>query len=116
MSALEELRQLEDRIAQKDYSQATLSLAERVVAQFPQLSHARFIFGSMLLARGRPQEALEVLAAVAAKEPRHIGAHINLGEAYLVLGRRLEAAGEFRAALALDPRNERAVQMLKGLQ
>ena len=70
----------------------------------------------MLLARGRPQEALEVLAAVAAKEPRHIGAHINLGEAYLVLGRRLEAAGEFRAALALDPRNERAVQMLKGLQ
>lgn len=115
LDALDGFRQLQARINQKDYSESTLLLASRVAGQFPDLSEPRFIWGSLLLNRGRPAQAREALAVVVAKEPRHVWAHVNLGEAYAALGQRSEAGAEFRAALRLDPGNQRAGEDLKRL-
>lgn len=115
LTRLDEIRDLDARVAKRDFSDATLSLAKRLAAQFPELAKEQFIYGSLLLARGRPADAIAPLEWVTAHDPGHAWAHANLGEAYLMLGRRDDARREYRAALGADPTLQRAQQRLKEL-
>ncbi len=115
LSGLSELRELEARTARREVSEESLALAERVGRRFPQNPKARFILGSLLLARGRSAEAVGHLEWVVAREGGQVWARVNLGTAYLSLGRREEAARELRAALALDSNNPQALAGLKAL-
>ena len=110
-----ELRRLDAAIAKKDYSDASLALARAAAARFPGMAKARFLYGSLLLVKGRPAEAAGELEWVVAHDPSRAWAHVNLGGAYQALGRRADAVREFQAALALDPQNLAARERLKAL-
>lgn len=110
---LDALMETERRVGRKDYSDATIALARDAARLLPDTTKTRFILGSLLLARGRPAEALEHLEWAAGREPRNVYARMNLGETYLGLRRAPEAAREFQAVLALDPGNAQAQSRLK---
>ena len=110
---LDALREVETRVARKDYSDATIALARESVRLMPEAAKPRYLLGSLLLARGRAAEALESLEWAAAKEPRNPYERLNLGEAYLSLGRGAEAAREYQAVLAVDPGNAQAQARLR---
>ena len=105
LSALDDMSALENRVVKRDYSDATLALAQRLDATLPDTPKVRFFLGALLMARGRPGDAVAPLEWVTARQPGHVWAHLNLGEAYLALGRRPEAEAQYRAVLSLDPAN-----------
>jgi len=109
------LRELDARLGRSDYSPASLDLALRLAAQFPEMTKARFLAGSLLLVRGRAPEAIPHLEWVVSREPRHVSALANLGNAYASVGRPKDAAAKFREALSLDPRNAAAQSGLRAL-
>ncbi len=109
------LRGLESQVNRGDYSAATLDLALRLAARFPEMTKARFLAGSLLLVAGRPADAVAQMEWVVAKEPRHVAALINLAHAYHSLGRNREAAAQLRAVLDLDPGNATAREGLRAL-
>ncbi len=112
LDALRDLRLLQAKVAQRDYSEATLSLAQRLDRELPDNPMTRFYVGSLLMARGHPAEAVAPLEWSVQKQPGNVWAHVNLGEAYRVLGRRDEARAQFQAAAQLDPGNAVARQRL----
>ncbi len=116
LAALDDLRVLDARLAARDYSAPTLTLALKIAERVPEMTKARFLAGTLLLALGRAAEAAPHLEYVAAREPRHPGARANLGAAYAALGRTKEAVEEFKAALAADPGNAAAREGLKRLE
>lgn len=115
LDRLAHLRELDARVGKRDFSDATLSLAKQLSSDFPDMTKVRFLLGSLLLARGRPAEAVAPLEETVSREPSHAWAHQNLGEAYLALGRRDDAARQFRAALAIDPRMPAPAERLRQL-
>ncbi|HAM36837.1 MAG TPA: hypothetical protein DEB40_13410 [Elusimicrobia bacterium] len=115
LDALALLRELDARLGRSDYSPASLDLALRLAAQFPEMTKARFLAGSLLLVRGRAPEAIPHLEWVVSREPRHVSALANLGNAYASVGRPKDAAAKFREALSLDPRNAAAQSGLRAL-
>ncbi|MFA6004132.1 MAG: tetratricopeptide repeat protein, partial [Elusimicrobiota bacterium] len=115
LEGLEGLRELDARLERKDYSPGTVALALRLAAQFPELPKIRFLTGSLLLAGGRPADAIAHLEWVAAREPRHVAALANLANAYLAIGRKAEAAAKFQAVRQLDAGNAAARQGLTSL-
>lgn len=57
----------------------------------------------LLLAQGRPAEAIEHLQALLRRQPERIEALVRLGEAWLLAADPAKAAGRWRRALDLDP-------------
>lgn len=112
---LNDLRDLDARVAKRDFSDATLALAQKLSREFPEMPKVQFLWGSLLLQRRRPDQAVAPLEWVVAHAPDNSWAHSNLGEAYLLLNRRDDAVRELRAALSADPNNQRAALRLKQL-
>ena len=81
----------------------------------PDLLKARFLYGSLLLARGRPALAIPELEYVVAHLPEKAAPRLNLGAAYRALGREAEARAQFQAARALEPNNPQVQAQLKAL-
>jgi tetratricopeptide (TPR) repeat protein len=115
LGALADMRAVDAAIARRDFSDRTLALAASVARRAPDVAKARFVYGSLLLSRGRPKEALPELEAVVARDPGRAAGRINLGSAYQALGRNEDAAAQFRAALADEPGNGAALERLKAL-
>lgn len=112
LGELANLRQLDARVAKRDFSDETLAMAVRAAAALPEMPKARFLLGSLLLLKGHPDKAAGHLEWVVARQPGQPVANINLGQAYMALGRPAEAAAQFRAALDADPQNPQARQLL----
>lgn len=102
---LAELRSLDADVAKGDWSPRSLKRATALAAKRPSFLKARFVYGSLLLANGRAQEAATELEAVVALDPKRAAPRVNLGNAYLALGRAAEGEAQLRAALALEPGN-----------
>ena len=115
LESLARLRELEARIQRQDLSDSTLRLGLELARRLPEAEKVRFLAGSLLLVRGRPQEAVEHLEWAVRKSPRNPSAQANLGAAYQALGRREEAAAAYRSALEADPANAPARQRLQSL-
>jgi tetratricopeptide (TPR) repeat protein len=115
LSVLADERTLDAAVGRRDYSDRTLALAASVAKRLPNFSRARFMYGSLLLARGRPADALPELEASVTLSPRMAAGRVNLGTAYRASGRLDEAAAQFRAALALEPGNAAAAAGLKSM-
>lgn len=64
--------------------------------------------GSLLLERGRTQEALGVLEKAVAMAPRNAFCHLKLGIAYRQLGRLQKSEQQLNQATALEPDNASA--------
>lgn len=64
--------------------------------------------GRMLVATGRPSEAIEAYEQALPRQPESVDLHVNAGIAYGSTGQFPRAEQEFRAALALDPSSAHA--------
>jgi tetratricopeptide (TPR) repeat protein len=115
LQALGGIRDLEARVLKHEYTDATLALAQRLDREIPDSPKVRFFVGSLLMARGRPAEAVGPLEWVVQRQPTNLWARVNLGEAYLALGRRDSALEQYRAGLGLDPGNAVARRRLAEL-
>jgi len=115
LGALGDLRAVDAAVAKRDFSDRTLALAASAARRAPGLSKSRFLYGSILLTRGRAAEAVPELEAAIAVEPARAPGRVNLGVAYQALGRTADAAIQYRAALAAEPGNQAAVERLKSL-
>jgi len=60
-------------------------------------------FGSLLLARGRGDAALEALRRAVALDPTFVPAAINLADAYRALGREAEVEATLQATVKVNP-------------
>ncbi|MBI4677949.1 MAG: tetratricopeptide repeat protein [Elusimicrobia bacterium] len=115
LRALDALRELERRLTTADYSERSLELAVKTAQALPESSKARFMLGTILLARGRYQEAALHLEWASSRDPGLLGARLNLARAYMRLSRKGDAARELSAVLALDPANTDARMGLSAL-
>ncbi len=68
-----------------------LQHAQRAFELAPETMDHRYLFGSLLVRNGRPEEALNLLMSVIAEQPSHHGANYNMGQAYLRLGEQGKA-------------------------
>ena len=105
LAAMAELRSLEASASKGNWAASSVARAAALAARYPELARARFLHGSLLLANGRPAEAVPELEAACAREPGRAAPSVNLARAYLALGRRDEAVARVRAAMALEPGN-----------
>ncbi len=112
---LAELRALDAEVTKGDWSPKQLQRAERIVKRRPTFLKARFIYGSLLLANGRPGEAAAELENLTRLDPTRAAPKVNLANAYLALGRRAEAEVLLKAALALEPGNAAILARLNAL-
>src|SRR5206468_7097416 len=83
LQSLGGVRDLETRVVKHEYTEQTLALAQRLDRELPDSPKIRFFVGSLLMARGRPAEAVGPLEWVVQRQPANLWARINLGEAYL---------------------------------
>lgn len=105
LAALRDLRALDAAVARRDNSDRVLALAASLARRAPRLVKARYLYGSLLLGRGRAAAAVPELEFVVARVPGKAAGHVNLGGAYRLLGRAAEASAQFSAALAAEPNN-----------
>lgn len=108
-------RELESRIAAKDFGKPALELARRVFESFPASPKARYYRGNLELLHGDAGVAAELLGPIARLDPRNVGLQLNLAQAFARLGRRDEAVAAVRRALQAEPGNPQAQAMLKAL-
>ncbi|MBI5242596.1 MAG: O-antigen ligase family protein [Elusimicrobia bacterium] len=116
LARLDDLRRLEQMVRVQDFGPASLDLARRLGASFPDDVRTRFYLGNLELIRGDPAKAAEGLRFVLSREPGNVPALINYGHALKRLSRLSEAAAAFRAALEADPKNPIAAAELKALK
>jgi predicted AlkP superfamily phosphohydrolase/phosphomutase/tetratricopeptide (TPR) repeat protein len=62
-----------------------------------------YLMGWVLIAEGRPEQALAHLKRAEQADARRPGLHVQIGETLFALGRIDDAEGAFARALALDP-------------
>ncbi|MCR4296382.1 MAG: tetratricopeptide repeat protein, partial [Elusimicrobia bacterium] len=105
LNDIAELRALDADVAKGDWSKKSLKRAAALVGRRPSFLKARFVYGSLLLANGRPADGAAELEAVVARDPRRAAPRVNLANAYLALNRPADAGAQLRAALALEPGN-----------
>ena len=116
LGVLPDMRAVDAAIASRDYSDRVVSLAGSVARRAPGIAKARFVYGSLLLQRGRAPEAVPELEASVALDPGRATGRVNLGNAYLSLGRKADAEAQYRAALAAQPGNPSALERLKAIK
>ncbi len=112
---LRDLATVTEAVGRRDSSDRTLALAASVVDREPKLLKGRFLYGSLLLARGRAADAVPELKYVTERLPTKAAPLLNLGAAYRALGREAEARVEFQAALAAEPGNPQVLAQLRAL-
>lgn len=105
LNDLADLRALDAEVSKGDWSQKALKHAASLVARRPAFLKARFIYGSLLIANGRPGDAARELEVVVIQDPRRAAPRVNLSNAYLALGRAADAQAQLRTALELEPGN-----------
>jgi tetratricopeptide (TPR) repeat protein len=115
LGVLSDMRAVDAAVASRDYSDRVLTLAGSVARRAPEIAKARFVYGSLLLQRGRSADAVPELEAAVARDPGRAPGHVNLGNAYFSLGRRADAEAQYRAALAAEPGNPAALERLKAI-
>jgi tetratricopeptide (TPR) repeat protein len=115
LGVLADMRAVDAAIGRRDYSDAVVARAGSVARRAPDIAKARFVFGSLLLARGRPAEAAPELEAAVARDPGRASGRVNLGNAYYALGRAADAETQYRAALSTEPGNAAALERLKAI-
>ncbi len=115
LGVIEAMRQVDAAVARQDFSDRTLTLATQVARGAPKISKARFLLGSLLLARGLVKEAIPELEAAVALDPTRVTGRVNLGIALQAAGMPHEAEYQYRAALALEPGSPAALQRLATL-
>lgn len=115
LAVLGDLRAVDAAVAKQDFSDRTVALAAGAAARAPKLAKARFVYGSLLLTRGRVAAAIPELEAAVSLEEGRPPAHVNLGVAYQASGRAAEAEAQYRRALALAPGDPAATDRLKTL-
>lgn len=91
------------RLGTEGLYEPALQLVERCVALRPNSASALAQGGALLLALGRPAQAVEPLRRALAAEPQRPDILNNLGSALLSLGSAAEALPYFRQALGLAP-------------
>jgi protein O-GlcNAc transferase len=75
---------------------------ERLLASDPRHADALYLLGTLDLAGGKTQTALERIEAAIAVQPNQAAFHYSRGEALRASGRLDEAVAAFRTALAID--------------
>ncbi len=115
LDVLADMRAVDAAIGRRDYSDAVVARAGAVAPRPPDIAKARFVYGSLLLARGRAAEAVPELEAAVARDPGRASGRVNLGNAYSAVGRTADAEAAYRAALSADPGNAAALERLKAL-
>jgi tetratricopeptide (TPR) repeat protein len=116
LGLLSDMRAVDAAIGRRDYSDPVVAAAASIARRAPQVAKARFVYGSLLLARGRASEAVPELEAAVAREPGRTAGRVNLGNAYVSVGRAADAAAQFHAALGAEPGNPAALAGLKALE
>jgi tetratricopeptide (TPR) repeat protein len=115
LAVIGDMRALDAAVGARDFSDRTLKLAASIARRTPDSAKARFLYGSLLLSRGRTADAVPELEAAVAHETTRAAGRVNLGAAYQALGRQSDAAEQFAAALRLEPGNVQAQERLKAL-
>ena len=100
--AFQLVRQAQDALQRNDYS-ATVDLARRAIAEYPDHVWAHYLLAQAALGQRQWDEAVASLTTVTRLYPRSFAAHRELGVAQAQRGRSAEAMGAFEAALALRP-------------
>lgn len=88
--------------AQGRHDEALESYQTAVSLQ-PELAHAHFLRGNILLDRGEATAALEAYTTALRHKPDSAGAYCNLGNAHLQLSDPLRAVSAFDQALVVKP-------------
>lgn len=114
-----EMQQLQESLgetAEEDYSRETWT---RIMQLNSDLEQARMpqhlLFGNILMAEGKAEEALEVLSLIPEQAWTTPFLPMRLGAVCLRLGRLDEAEGYFEKAIEMDPQNPKAHQLLMNL-
>lgn len=115
LGVLADARALDAAVGRRDYSDKTVALAASVAKRLPESPKAHFLYGSLLLARGRPADSVPELEKAAALDPKRAAGLVNLAAAYRAVGRAGEAAARLREALAAEPGNAAAAEGLRSL-
>ncbi|HVA66249.1 MAG TPA: tetratricopeptide repeat protein [Elusimicrobiota bacterium] len=116
LKGLDMLDELRRRVAAKNMSNSTIALAQETAELLPQAADAKFLLGTLLLARGRPQEAIGPLEDAVQDAPNNETACMNLADAYQAAGRLGDAANLWRRVLSIDPGNQIAQRELSSIQ
>jgi len=88
---------------------AALPLLERLLAESPDDTNARYVHAVCLLEGDRTAEAAAELETVVAANPSFAPAHTNLGICHERLGNGAKALASYDAAIALDPTSQLAL-------
>jgi Flp pilus assembly protein TadD len=108
------------RLALMDYAAGRKAEAhaalDSVLAEQPSYPPARIVKGRLLLAEGKPREALDHALAAVAAAPREVRAHYLVAVAQLANGQGVEAEKTFNEVLRLNPRAVAAQVQLSRLQ
>jgi len=115
LGVLRDLHALDVAVSRRDSSDATLALAASIARREPAILKGRFLYGSLLLARARPADAVPELEFVAERMPDKAAVRLNLGAAYRALGRLAQAQAQFQAALSAEPNNPQIREQLRAL-
>ncbi len=79
------------------------ALYHTVLQQNPEQPDALSMLGVLLLQRGDPASAIDLIGKALALQPENAAAHANIGRAFQAVGRLEEAAAALRRATELQP-------------
>ena len=79
-------------------------LCHKILKKTPENIDALHLLGLVVLERGHPDQAIQLLDQVVARSPDFAHAHANLGNAYRAAGRPDDARASYRRAIVLQPR------------
>jgi tetratricopeptide (TPR) repeat protein len=85
------------------------ALYRAVLADDPNDSHARYLYGLLQLGTGQTAAAVSSLGRAASLRPFHVATRIGLGRALLAEGQPEAALGHADAVLAQEPSNAQAL-------
>src|SRR5262245_11797142 len=97
------LRQARQHHGARELDKAAATCRE-ILSGYPDQPEALLLLAEICTARGRPDEAIDLLRRAVARNPRVAGLHAALGNAQFVARRLDDAIASYRQALALDPR------------
>src|SRR5207245_10894680 len=97
--------QLASVVADAGDANQLASLADAMIARFPDRDEGRYFRATALFLKGRTAEAVDQARRIVAAHPAHARAQSLLGAACATAGQRDCAAAAFEAALRANPRD-----------